>query len=139
MAETCGIAMLIEFREETEEAIRRGVPREAAEGFVDGHVKVVPGIVFGRVGFPLSDGAKLLAGVEREKLFRPDWKKLFDPQSVKEQVEAIVRGQPGPNWNRVRLLLRSQHLPGLARRPGARTVPRTGSSPDRHRQVAAQD
>ena len=92
MAETCGIAMLIEFREAMEEAIHRGVPREAAEDFMYGHIKVVLGIVFGRVGFPLSDGAKLIAGVSREKLFQPDWRKLFEPTSVKQQVEAIVRG-----------------------------------------------
>jgi len=93
MSETCGAALLIELREVMEEAIRRGVPRPAAEDFMYGHIKVILGIVFGRVGFPLSDGAKLIAGVGRQKLFQPDWKKLFDPQSVKEQVDTIVRGE----------------------------------------------
>ncbi len=92
MAETCGIALLIELREAMEEAIRRGVPRAAAEDFMHGHIKVVLGIVFGRVGFPLSDGAKLIAGYGGKRLFQPDWKKLFDSQSVREQVETIVRG-----------------------------------------------
>jgi len=92
MAETCGIALLIELREVMEEAIRRGVPREAAEDFMYGHIKVVLGIVFGRVGFPLSDGAKLIAGYGGKRLFHPDWKKLFDSKSVREQVETIVRG-----------------------------------------------
>jgi len=92
MAETCGIALLIELREAMEEAIRRGVPRAAAEDFMHGHIKVVLGIVFGRVGFPLSDGAKLIAGFGRERLFKPNWKELFDPSSVREQVETIVRG-----------------------------------------------
>jgi hypothetical protein len=40
----------------------------------------------------LSDGAKLIAGVGRERLFQPDWRRLFEPQSVKEQVATIVRG-----------------------------------------------
>ena len=92
MAETCGIALLIELREAMEEAIRRGVPRAAAEDFMHGHIKVVLGIVFGRVGFPLSDGAKLIAGFGGKQLFQPDWKKLFDLKSVREQVETIVRG-----------------------------------------------
>lgn len=94
MAETCGVAMLVELREAMEEAIRRGVPREAAEDFMYGHIKVILGIVFGRAEFPLSDGAKLIAGVGREKLFQADWKKLFEPQSVRRQVDAIVRGEP---------------------------------------------
>ena len=92
MAETCGIALLIELREVLEEAIRRGVPRAAAEDFMHGHIKVVLGIVFGRVGFPLSDGARLIAGFGRERMFNPDWKELFDLSSVKQQVETIVRG-----------------------------------------------
>ena len=92
MAETCGIALLIELREAMEEAIRRGVPRAAAEDFMHGHIKVVLGIVFGRVGFPLSDGAKLMADFGRERLFKPNWKELFDLSSVKQQVETIVRG-----------------------------------------------
>ena len=92
MAETCGIALLIELREAMEEAIRRGVPRAAAEDFMHGHIKVVLGIVFGRVGFPLSDGAKLIAGFGRERMFNPNWKELFDLSSVKQQVETIVRG-----------------------------------------------
>ncbi len=92
MAETCGIALLIELREAMEEAIRRGVPREAAEDFMYGHIKVVLGIVFGRVGFPLSDGAKLIAGYGRDRMFNPNWKELFDLSSVKQQVETIVRG-----------------------------------------------
>jgi len=53
MAETCGIAMIIELREVMEEAIRRGVPREAAEDFMYGHIKAVLGIVLSRVGVRL--------------------------------------------------------------------------------------
>ena len=56
-----------------EEAIGRGVPRAAAEDFLHGHIKVVLGIVFGRVDFPLSDGAKLIAGFGRERLLNPGW------------------------------------------------------------------
>ena len=93
MAETCGIALVMALREVMEEAIRRGVPRAAAEDFMYGHIKVELGIAFGRTEFPFSDGAKLIAEVGREKLFQPDWKKLFDPQSVKQQVDAIVAGQ----------------------------------------------
>jgi hypothetical protein len=94
MAETCGIALVMALREAMEEAIRRGVPRAAAEDFMYGHIKVELGIAFGRTEFPFSDGAKLIAEVGRQKLFQPDWTKLFEPQSVKEQVDAIVAGKP---------------------------------------------
>jgi hypothetical protein len=96
MAETCGIALVMALREALEEAVRRGVPRAAAEDFMYGHVKVELGIGFGRAAFPFSDGAKLIAEYGRRRLFRDDWLKLFEPASVKEQVNMIVAGKLPP-------------------------------------------
>lgn len=96
MAETCGIALVMALREALEEAVRRGVPRAAAEDFMYGHVKVELGIGFGRAAFPFSDGAKLIAEYGKRRIFRDDWLTLFEPASVKEQVEMIVAGKlPG--------------------------------------------
>jgi D-apionate oxidoisomerase len=92
MAETIGICLVMALREALEEAVRRGVPRGAAEDFMFGHVKVELGIAFGRVSFPFSDGAKLIAEYGRGRLLQPDWRKLFEPESVREQVERIVAG-----------------------------------------------
>lgn len=93
MAETCGIALVMALREALEEAVRRGVPRAAAEDFMFGHIKVELGIGFGRVAFPFSDGAKLIAEYGKRRVFRDDWRGLFDPASVKEQVDLIVAGR----------------------------------------------
>lgn len=93
MAEACGIALVLALREVLEEAVRRGVPRAAAEDFMYGHVKVELGIGFGRAGFPFSDGAKLIAEYGRQRIFRDDWLKLFEPASVKEQVDTILAGR----------------------------------------------
>ena len=84
-------------REALEEAVRRGVPRAAAEDFMYGHIKVPLGIAFNRVDFPFSDGAKLVAGYGRSQLIAADWRRLFEPGSVLEQVRMIVSGQlPSP-------------------------------------------
>ncbi len=96
MAETVGICLNMALREALEEAVRRGVPRAAAEDFMFGHVKVELGIAFGRAAFPFSDGAKLIAEFGRRHLLKPDWKKVFEPSSVKEQVRAILAGQLPP-------------------------------------------
>lgn len=93
MAEACGIALVLALREVLEEAVRRGVPRAAAEDFMYGHVKVELGIGFGRAGFPFSDGAKLIAEYGRQRIFRDDWLKLFEPACVKEQVDTILAGR----------------------------------------------
>ena len=96
MAETVSICLVMALREALEEAVRRGVPRAAAEDFMYGHVRVELGIAFSRVNFPFSDGAKLIAEFGERHLLKPDWKKLFEPASVREQVEAIVSGKLSP-------------------------------------------
>jgi hypothetical protein len=93
MSETCGIALVRGLREIMEEAIRRGVPRAAAEDFMYGHIKVELGIAFGRTEFPFSDGALLISQIGEKNLIQPDWKKLFEPESVKKQVQMIVEGK----------------------------------------------
>jgi hypothetical protein len=96
MAETVGIALITALREALEEVVRRGVPRAAAEDFLYGHIKVPLGIAFERVRFPFSDGAKLIAQYGQQRVLRADWKKVFEPESVKEQVRVIVSGQLPP-------------------------------------------
>ncbi len=92
MAETVGIALITALREALEEVVKRGVPRAAAEDFLYGHIKVPLGIAFDRVNFTFSDGAKLIATYGRHRVLRPDWKSVFEPESVKEQVKVIVSG-----------------------------------------------
>jgi len=96
MAEVCGIALIQTLKAAMEEAIRRGVPREAAEDFMFGHIKVPLGIAFERVQFPFSDGAKLIADYGRERLLQPEWKRVFEPERVREQCRAIVNGTVTP-------------------------------------------
>ena len=93
MAETCGIALIRALKEVMEEAIRRGVPREAAEDFMYGHIRVELGIAFGLAPFPFSDGAQLISGFGEQHLLKPDWRKVFEPESVREQTEFIVAGK----------------------------------------------
>jgi len=96
MAETITACLIGVIREAMDEAIRRGVPPEAARDFMYGHIKVPLGIAFERVNFPFSDGAKLIMQYGRQRMLRPNWKELFEPASLKEQVVAIVRGTLPP-------------------------------------------
>jgi len=96
MAETVAICLITTLREAMEEAVRRGVPRAAAEDFMFGHIKVELGIAFSRAPFPFSDGAQLISGFGKRHLLKPDWKKVFEPGSVQEQVLAIISGTLPP-------------------------------------------
>jgi D-apionate oxidoisomerase len=92
MSETTAACLISIIREAMDEAIRRGVPPEAARDFMYGHIKVPLGIAFGHVDFPFSDGAKLIMEYGRRRLLRPEWKSIFEPEDVKVQVKAIVTG-----------------------------------------------
>ena len=93
MSETVGIALIRTLREALEEVVARGVPREAAEDFLYGHIKVPLGIAFERVNFPFSDGAKLIAEYGQDVLLSRDWKQVFEPESVLAQCRAITTGR----------------------------------------------
>ena len=96
MAETCGIALIRALREVLEEAVRRGVPRAAAEDFMYGHIKVELGIAFGLAPFPFSDGAQLISRFGEQRIVQKDWLDVFEPPSVKEQTRMIVEGTASP-------------------------------------------
>ena len=78
-------------REATDEAVRRGVPRQAAMDFILGHLKIELAIAFG--AFPqgkFSDGALLAIEQARPKIFRENWlNRVFDPNAVLESVKEI--------------------------------------------------
>jgi len=94
MAETCGIALVRALRTALDEAVRRGVPRAAAEDFMFGHIKVELGIAFGLAPFPFSDGAQVISEYGQQQILQPNWLKLFEPASVKEQTKIIVSDKP---------------------------------------------
>jgi len=93
MAETVTACCITIIREAMDEAIRRGVPADAARDFMLGHVNIPLAIVFGEVNSPFSDGAKLIIEHGRREIFREDWKKVFEPESVRDQVRAIVENR----------------------------------------------
>ncbi len=87
MAATCVVAV----REAMEEAVRRGVPREAARDFLLGHINVELAIVFEEIPVPFSDGARKAIERAKKMIFRPDWKRIFEPEAVRKSVEMITR------------------------------------------------
>jgi hypothetical protein len=93
MAETVTAMCCSIIREAMDEAIARGVPADAARDFMMGHVNIPLAIVFGEAGNPFSDGAKRIIRYGRHKIISPDWKKVFEPESVREQVNVIVSGR----------------------------------------------
>jgi hypothetical protein len=93
MAETVVLTCMAVIRESMDEAIRRGVPAQAARDFMLGHMNVNLGILFGFIDAQVSDGAKLAMQRGMEQIFQADWKKVFEPQNVLQQVQAITQAR----------------------------------------------
>ncbi len=90
LSETVVATCMVVIREAIDEAVRRGVPSEAAMDFILGHMNVNIGILFGYVGSPFSDGALLAIERGRKYLLQPDWKKVFEPENVLGEIKAIT-------------------------------------------------
>ncbi len=92
MSETVAATLLLAIREAMDEAVKAGVPEEAARDFMLGHIWVDIGIMFGGCDAKLSDGA--LKAINRAKplLLQPDWKNVFAPDFIMREVKAIAHG-----------------------------------------------
>ena len=92
LSETVLATCLTVIRQATDEAVRRGVPAEAARDFVLGHLRVELAIVFQeKKGAVFSDGALKAIDAAMPALFRPDWKKVFEPDAIRESVYQITK------------------------------------------------
>jgi hypothetical protein len=93
MAEMVVLTCMFVMKEAMEEAVRRGVPPEAAFDFLMGHINVNLGIQYGFLpNTQFSDGAYKMVENAKKQIIRPDWKQVFEPENIKAQVDAIVHG-----------------------------------------------
>ena len=90
LVETFAATCITAIKEAYDEAVKMGVPPEAAWEFLAGHARIEFAIVFGFSGFPFSDGAKLAAQRGMEQIIKPDWKQVFEPENVMKEVRAIT-------------------------------------------------
>jgi 3-hydroxyisobutyrate dehydrogenase-like beta-hydroxyacid dehydrogenase len=92
LSETVVLTCMVIMTEAIQTAVAQGVPPEAARDFVLGHMNVNVGILFGYIDAQLSDGAKMAVARARHNLFQPDWKDVFKPENVLNEVKAITQG-----------------------------------------------
>jgi hypothetical protein len=93
LSETVTGTCLTIIREAMDEAITRGVPAQAARDFVLGHLNVEIAIVFQELeNGTFSDGAKLAIEKAKGELFKPDWKRVFEPEALRRSVLDITQG-----------------------------------------------
>jgi hypothetical protein len=92
LVETVTITCMQVIRDAMDEAVKRGVPAEAARDFLLGHINIDIAILFGFLNAQFSDGAKMAVQRGMEQIIKPDWKKVFEPESIMKEVRAITEG-----------------------------------------------
>ena len=92
LSETVAATCLTVIREAMDEAVRRGVPAEAARDFLLGHINIELAILFNEIDWQFSAGCKLAIEEAKTQLFRPDWKSVFEPDAMRASVAKITGG-----------------------------------------------
>jgi hypothetical protein len=89
MAEVVGASCVTLLKEALDEAVRRGVPEEAARAFMLGHVRIELAILF-KSSNPFSDAAYRAIRYGKEKIFKKNWKEVFEEKSIREVLEKML-------------------------------------------------
>ncbi|HBY64299.1 MAG TPA: semialdehyde dehydrogenase, partial [Solibacterales bacterium] len=92
LSETVAATCLSVIREALDEAAARGVPFEAARDFLMGHLNIEIAILFNEIDWKFSAGAQKAIEEAKPKLFRRDWKQVFEEADVLESVARISGG-----------------------------------------------
>jgi len=78
-------------KEALEEAVRRGVPRAAAEAFMAGHAQIAMAIVFGAEKSPFSDAAQRAIEWGTRHFIAPHWRDIFEPEKLRAAIREILQ------------------------------------------------
>jgi len=91
LVETLASTCVYVIREGLNEVIKRGVPTEAARDFLLGHLRIQMAVLFNELpGAVFSDAANKALQRGLKEFIKEDWRKIFEPDNVMEQITAIT-------------------------------------------------
>lgn len=91
LVETLSSSCLDIIREGMEEIIKLGVPADAARAFLLGHINIQLAVIFKELPNAVFSDAAIKALIRGKKvLFKDDWKQIFEPANVLDQVNSIT-------------------------------------------------
>ncbi|WP_299864053.1 phosphogluconate dehydrogenase C-terminal domain-containing protein [uncultured Hoeflea sp.] len=91
MLAMCMIDVMVEAVDECEK--KYGIPREAAQDFLIGHLNVEIAMWFGFSPKVPSDAALRLLEFGKSKIMRDDWRVALSPAVIRKAAELIVHGK----------------------------------------------
>jgi hypothetical protein len=91
LVETLASTCIYVIREGLNEVIKRGVPADAARDFLLGHLRIQMAVLFNELpGAVFSDAANKALQRGLKEFIKDDWRKVFEPSNVSEQIKAIT-------------------------------------------------
>jgi hypothetical protein len=81
-------------RQALDEAVKRGVPEEAAKSFLLGHVRIPLAVFFDKTDFPISDAAKIAVEIGYEKVVKDTWRDVYNDDMLEETIRKMLSGSP---------------------------------------------
>jgi hypothetical protein len=78
-------------------AIEKGVPEKAANAFMAGHAQIAMAIAFGEEKSPFSDAAQIAIKWGTEHIIRPDWRRVFEPDVLRQAIRAMLLSDSNTN------------------------------------------
>ncbi|MBN2666419.1 MAG: semialdehyde dehydrogenase [Bacteroidales bacterium] len=91
LVETLASTCIYVIREGLNEVVKRGVPAEAARDFLLGHLRIQLAVLFNELpGAVFSDAANKALQRGLKEFIRDDWKKVFEPENVRDQIISIT-------------------------------------------------
>jgi D-apionate oxidoisomerase len=90
LSETFTATCLLMLKEGLDEVVKQGIPRDAARDFLLGHINIIAAVLFEEIPGVFSDACYKAIDYGRPRIFKDDWKRIFEPESVKEQIQAIT-------------------------------------------------
>ena len=91
LVETLASTCIYVIREGLDEVIKRGVPPEAARDFLLGHLRIQLAVLFNELpGAVFSDAANKALQRGLKEFIKDDWRKVFEPENVRDQIESIT-------------------------------------------------
>ena len=91
LVETLSSTCVYVIRQGLDEIIKKGVPAEAARDFLLGHLRIQLAVLFDEIpGAVFSDAANKALQRGLKEFIKDDWRKVFDADNVKDQIESIT-------------------------------------------------
>lgn len=90
LSETVCASLLVVMREAMDEAVARGVPKEAARDFLLGHMNILGAVIFEEVQGVFSDACNKAIEFGKPVLMRDDWKRVFEPEEIAASIQRIT-------------------------------------------------